>query len=163
MEEKGENIKYKDVDVKKLAEEKQRLYRELVAWHLRYVREKRQKAFLKCRSFREFVRLSSQFELLDLLAEIGVPTPTITSYQAFLLKILRDWWEYIFVRLGKDPQEEIMNRIDKILTYYEEVYASWKQLDPDVLGKIESLFLAIISNLQVLQVQYEQLKQTKQT
>jgi hypothetical protein len=163
MEEKGENIKYKDVDVKKLAEEKQRLYRELVAWHLRYVREKREKAFLKCRSFREFVRLSSQFELLDLLAEIGVPTPLITSYQGFLLKILRDWWEYIFPRLGKDPQEEIMNRIDKILTYYEEVYASWKQLDPEVLGKIESLFLAIISNLQVLQVQYEQLKQTKQT
>jgi hypothetical protein len=163
MEEKSENIKYKDVDVKKLAEEKQRLYRELVAWHLRYVREKRQKAFLKCRSFREFVRLSSQFELLDLLAEIGVPTPTITSFQAFLLKILRDWWEYIFPRLGKDPQEEIMNRIDKILTYYEEVYASWKQLDPEVLGKIESLFLAIISNLQVLQVQYEQLKQLHQT
>ena len=163
MEEKGENIKYKDVDVKKLAEEKQRLYRELVAWHLRYVREKREKAFLKCRSFREFVRLSSQFELLDLLAEIGVPTPTITSYQAFLLKILRDWWEYIFPRLGKDPQQTIMERLDKIMTYYEEIYASWKQLDPEVLGKIESLFLAIISNLQVLQTQYEQLKQTKQT
>jgi hypothetical protein len=163
MEEKGENVKYKDVDVKKLAEEKQRLYRELVAWHLRYVREKREKAFLKCRSFREFVRLSSQFELLDLLAEIGVPTPTITSFQAFLLKILRDFFEYIFPRLGKDSQQEIMNRIDKIMDYYEEVYASWKQLDPEVLGKIESLFLAIISNLQVLQNQYDQIKKQQQT
>jgi hypothetical protein len=162
MEEKGENVKYKDVDVKKLAEEKQRLYRELVAWHLRYVREKREKAFLKCRSFREYVRLSSQFELLDLLAEIGVPTPLITSYQGFLLKVLRDWWEYIFPRLGKDPQQTIMERLDKIMTYYEEVYASWKQLDPEVLGKIESLILAIISNLQVLQNQYDQIKQTKQ-
>jgi hypothetical protein len=163
MEEKGENIKYKDVDVKKLAEEKQRLYRELVAWHLRYAREKREQAFLKCRSFREFVRLSSQFELLDLLAEIGVPTPLITSFQAFLLKILRDIFEYVVPRLGKDPQEEIMNRIDKIMDFYEEVYASWKQLDPEVLGKIESLILAVIGNLPVLETQYEQLKQTKQT
>jgi hypothetical protein len=163
MEEKCENVKYKDVDVKKLAEEKQRLYRELVAWHLRYIQEKRQKAFLKCRSFREFVRLSSQFELLDLLAEIGVPTPTITSYQGFLLKILRDFFEYVFPRLGKDPQQEIMNRIDKILTYYEEVYASWKQLDPEVLGKIESLFLGLIFNLQVLQTQYDQIKKQHQT
>jgi hypothetical protein len=163
MEEKGENIKYKDVDVKKLAEEKQRLYRELVAWHLRYAREKREQAFLKCRSFREFVRLSSQFELLDLLAEIGVPTPLITSFQAFLLKILRDIFEYVVPRLGKDPQEEIMNRIDKIMDYYETVYASWKQLDPEVLGKIESLILAVIGNLPVLETQYEQLKQTKQT
>jgi hypothetical protein len=163
MEEKSENIKYKDVDVKKLAEEKQRLYRELVAWHLRYAREKREKAFLKCRSFREYVRLSSQFELLDLLAEIGVPTPLITSYQGFLLKILRDFWEYVYPRLGKDPQQEIMNRIDKILTYYEEVYASWKQLDPDVLGRIESLFLGLIANLQVLQNQYDQIKKQHQT
>jgi hypothetical protein len=162
MEEKGENIKYKDVDVKKLAEEKQRLYRELVAWHLRYVREKREQAFLKCRSFREFVRLSSQFELLDLLAEIGVPTPLITSYQAFLLKVLRDFWWYVYPRLGKDPQQTIMERLDKIMTYYEEIYASWKQLDPEVLGKIESLFLAIISNLQVLQSQYDQIKKQHQ-
>jgi hypothetical protein len=162
MEEKGENVKYKDVDVKKLAEEKQRLYRELVAWHLRYAREKREKAFLKCRSFREYVRLSSQFELLDLLAEIGVPTPLITSYQAFVLKILRDFFEYCVPRLGKDPQEEIMNRIDKIMDYYETVYASWKQLDPEVLGKIESLILAVIGNLPVLETQYNQIKKQHQ-
>jgi len=159
MEEKSENVKFKEVDVKKMVEEKQRIYRELIAWHFQYQKEKREQAFFKCRSFREFVRLSAQFELLDLLAESGVPTPYITSYQGFLLKCLRDFWEYVHPRLGKDAPDELMTRIDNIFDYYEKVYCSWKQLDPNIIGKIESLILAIISNLQVLQNQYQKLKQ----
>ena len=139
------------------------LTKQLMQWHLQYVKEKRFSSLAKARSLKEYVKLRLQFETLETLQQMGIQSFQIIDYQGFTEKICRDIFEYVISRTKYESQETLMKKIDLIFDYYEQIYAIPKGLNQEVLGLLENLIISIFTNIDILSQQYQNLKQQQKT
>jgi hypothetical protein len=146
-----------------LKQQVQELINQLMRWHLAYTQQKRLTSLAKARSFKEYVKLKLQFETLDLLNQQGCRSFEIVDFQGFAEKINRDIFSYVINRIKYESKEQLLEKIDLIMDYYEKIFAIPKGLDPQILGMIEQLILTTFYNIDILQSEYDKLKQTKQT